>query len=79
MLLCRGQPGDNDKALELLAGVRTAAKELGFKALADNAQVLKLAAEAVRRPLLCDAAHAARQRSALAARTRPDHPPAPVP
>jgi DNA-binding SARP family transcriptional activator/tetratricopeptide (TPR) repeat protein len=50
MLLARGQPGDNGKALELLEQALAAARELGLKALADKARPLKLMAEAVPYP-----------------------------
>jgi DNA-binding SARP family transcriptional activator len=46
MLLARRQPGDHDKALELLNEALAAAEQLGLKALVDEAQPLKLAAEA---------------------------------
>jgi tetratricopeptide (TPR) repeat protein len=41
MLLARGEPGDRDKALELLADVLDTAQELGMKALLDRVSELK--------------------------------------
>jgi DNA-binding SARP family transcriptional activator/tetratricopeptide (TPR) repeat protein len=46
MLLARGQPGDNGKALELLDQALATARELGLQALADKARPLKLMVEA---------------------------------
>ncbi|MDX6720732.1 MAG: hypothetical protein QOJ63_2986 [Solirubrobacteraceae bacterium] len=46
MLLARGQPGDDERALGLLEQALTAAEELGLKALADKTRPLKRAAEA---------------------------------
>jgi tetratricopeptide (TPR) repeat protein len=45
MLLTRGQPRDNDKALELLEQALATAEQLGLKALADKARPLKLTAQ----------------------------------
>jgi DNA-binding SARP family transcriptional activator/tetratricopeptide (TPR) repeat protein len=44
MLLLRDGPGDRDTALELLAEALATAEQLGLKALADKAQLLKPAA-----------------------------------
>jgi tetratricopeptide (TPR) repeat protein len=46
MLLLRNRPGDDDKALQLLAKARTTAEELGLTALGAAARRLELAAEA---------------------------------
>jgi hypothetical protein len=44
MLLLRDGPGDRDTALELLAEALATAEQLGLKALAGRAQLLKPAA-----------------------------------
>jgi tetratricopeptide (TPR) repeat protein len=51
MLLTRGRPRDNDKALELLQQAIATAEQLGLKALADKARPLKLTAETAGRSL----------------------------
>jgi tetratricopeptide (TPR) repeat protein len=48
MLLLRDDPGDNDKALQLLTEALTTAEALGLTALADNTRPLKRTAAAAR-------------------------------
>jgi tetratricopeptide (TPR) repeat protein len=51
MLRLRNQPGDRDKALELLTQAISTAQRLGLNTVADKAETLKLATEATsRRP-----------------------------
>ena len=45
MLLARGEPGDTEKALRLLAAVLETAQELGMKRLVERAIALKLCAQ----------------------------------
>src|SRR5438552_1320569 len=45
MLLARGEPGDTEKALRLLAAVPETAQELGMKRLVERAIALKLCAQ----------------------------------
>jgi hypothetical protein len=45
--VARGQPGDCERALELLSQALATAEEIGMKSLTDRAQELKLQAEAV--------------------------------
>jgi hypothetical protein len=50
MLALRERPGDDARALALLADALATAEELGLKALADRARPLELAIEAPGRP-----------------------------
>jgi class 3 adenylate cyclase len=47
MLLRRGQPGDRERALELLAQALDSAQEMGMKALVEKALALKLRAQGI--------------------------------
>jgi DNA-binding SARP family transcriptional activator len=50
MLLLRDDPGDNDKALQLLTEALATAEQLGLKVLADKARPLKLTAQTAAPP-----------------------------
>jgi class 3 adenylate cyclase len=47
MLLARDEPGDREKALELVSEALNAAQEMGMKALVEKALVLKLQAQGI--------------------------------